>query len=51
MKTDSILTRSVFNSLLTVNVIAMVSATLGMVVDSVFTGQFLGRDAVAAAGL
>ena len=51
MKTDSILTRSVFNSLLTVNIIAMVSATLGMVVDSVFTGQFLGRDAVAAAGL
>ena len=45
------LIRDCFKSLLTVNLVSMLSVILCIVIDSAVTGKFLGTSAVTATGL
>ena len=51
MKKEKTLMEGVFSRLFTVMLVGMVCGILCNVIDSAVTGQFLGRDAVAASGL
>jgi len=51
MQKDKTLMEGVFSRLFTVMLIGMMCSILCNVIDSAITGQFLGRDAVAAVGL
>lgn len=45
------LIKKVFNSFLFVSIMGMVAATIGMLVDGIVIGQFLGQECVSAFGL
>lgn len=45
------LIKKVFNSFLMVSIMGMVAATIGMLVDGIVIGQFLGADCISAFGL
>jgi Na+-driven multidrug efflux pump len=51
MKTGNQLIQKTFHSILIVNAVSMVSAILCTLIDSIVTGQFLGTEAITAAGL
>lgn len=49
--TNEYLVKKVFNSYLFMSILATVAATIGMLVDGIVIGQFLGPDCVSAQGL
>lgn len=49
--TNDNLIKKVFYSYLTISIMATLAATIGMLVDGIVVGQFLGQDAVSAFGL
>ncbi|MDO5390020.1 MAG: MATE family efflux transporter [Eubacteriales bacterium] len=49
--TNDYLIKKVFNSFLFVSIMAMVAATIGMLVDGIVIGQFLGQECVSSFGL
>lgn len=49
--TNEYLVKKVFNSYLFMSILATVAATVGMLVDGIVIGQFLGGDCVSAQGL
>lgn len=51
MKTDSHLLNKMFRGILITNAISVVAGIACVMIDGIVTGQFLGPDAVAAAGL
>ena len=51
MKQDNQLIKKMLNGILITNVISVVSGIGCVMIDAIVTGQFLGTDAVAAAGL
>ena len=51
MEKNSKLIQSTFSGILSVTVISIVSGVLCVMIDAIVTGQFLGKDAVAATGL
>ena len=51
MRNDSQLLNKTFSGLLLINVLTAVSGILCILIDAIVTGQFLGTQAVAAAGL
>lgn len=50
MTNDSLVKR-VFNSYLFIGILSMVTATVGMLVDGIVIGQFLGQESVSAFGM
>ena len=49
--TNDNLVKRVFNSYLLISILSMLTATIGMLVDGIVVGQFLGQQSVSAFGL
>lgn len=49
--TNDYLTKKVFRSYLAISIMAMIAATIGMLVDGIVIGQFLGQECVSAFGI
>lgn len=49
--TNDYLVKKAFNSFLCVSILSMIAATIGMIVDGIVIGQYLGQECVSAFGL